>query len=198
MERIYSELFNISYSKNFIDRVKTRITNPAPLERNWTSTVCIHYVPKISEAIRRTLNPEGIRVAFTSTSTLEKSLTHVKDSIPKDKASQLVYKLSCQDCTTVYIGETSRSVADRMKEHSQLTKRNPRNNEERTKLDRSSAIALHVLETEHHVDFDNPEILPKYWPIYRDRINAEQCFIIHPPEACNLKGKTTHPAWNLI
>ncbi len=37
----------------------------------------------------------------------------------------------------------------------------------------SSAIALNVLETEHHVDFENPEILLKYWPIYRDRINAE-------------------------
>ncbi len=64
----------------------------------------------------------------------------------------------------------------------------------RTKPERSSAIALHVLETEHHVDFDNPEILSKYWPIYRDRINAEQWFISHQPEACNLKGKTTHPA----
>ncbi len=65
-----------------------------------------------------------------------------------------------------------------------------KNNEESTKLERSSAIALHVLETEHHVDFDNPEILSKYWPFYRDRINAEQWFISHQPEACNLKGKT--------
>ncbi len=40
-----------------------------------------------------------------------------------------------------------------MKENSRLTKRHPKNNEERTKLERSSDIALHVLETEHHVDF---------------------------------------------
>ncbi len=149
----------------------------------------------ISEAIRRTLNPEGIRVAFASTNTLGKSLTHVKYSTPKYKAGRLVHKLSCQDCTTVYIGETSGSVADRMKEHSRLTKRHPKNNEERTKLERSSAIAL---ETEHHVDFDNPEILSKHWPIYRDRMNAEQWFISHQPEACYLKDKTMHPAWNLI
>ncbi len=96
----------------------------------------------------------------------------------------------------LYIGETSRSVADRMNEQSRLTKRHPKNNQERTKLERSSAIALHVLETEHHVDFDNPEILSKYWPIYRDRRNAEQWFISHQPEACNLKGKAIHPAWN--
>ncbi len=99
---------------------------------------------------------------------------------------------------TGHIGETSRSVADRMKEHSRLTKRHPKNNEERTKLERSSAIALNVLETEHHVDFDNPEILTKCCPIYRDRINAEQWLISHQPVACNLKGKTTHQAWNLI
>ncbi len=48
-----------------------------------------------------------IRATFASTSTLGKSLTHAKDSIPKDKASQLVYKLSRPNCTTVYIGEIS-------------------------------------------------------------------------------------------
>ncbi len=105
---------------------------------------------------------EGILVAFASTSTLGMSLTRVKDSIPKDKSNQLVYKISCQDRTTVNIGETPRSVADRMKEHSRLTQRNPKNSKERAKFERSSAIALHFLETEHHVDFDNPEILSKY------------------------------------
>ncbi len=130
-EIIYSELLKNLYPEKFIDRLKTRITNQAPWERNWTSTICIPYVPKIADAIRKTLYPEGIRVAFASTNTLGKSLTHVKDAIPRDKAGQLVYKLSCLDCTTVYIGETSRSVADRMKEHLRLTKRHPKNNEER-------------------------------------------------------------------
>ncbi len=66
-----------------------------------------------------------------------------------------------------------------MKEHSWLTKRHPKNNEEQTKLERSSAIALRILETEHDVGFNNPEILSKHWPIYRGRINAEQWFISH-------------------
>ncbi len=57
--------------------------------------------------------------------------------------------------TTRISGAWGRS-ADRMKEHSQLTKRHAKNIEERTKLERTSAIDLHVLETEHHVDFDNP------------------------------------------
>ncbi len=49
-----------------------------------------------------------------------------------------------------------------------------KNNEERMKPDRSSAIALHVVETTRHADFDKPAILSKNWPIYRGRINVEQ------------------------
>ncbi len=128
---------NNSYPNKFIYRVKTRIRKQAPLERNWASTVCIPYLPKTFEAIRRTLGQEGNRVALTPTKTLGKSLTHAKVSIPKYSAGQLVYKLSCQDCKTVYMGENSRSVADRMKKHSRLIKRHPKNNEERTKLDRN-------------------------------------------------------------
>ncbi len=61
----------------------------------------------------------------------------------------------------------------------------PKKNEELKKLKHSSDIALHVLETEHHGDFDNPEILYKCLPMYRDRINAEQWLISHHL-ACNL------------
>ncbi len=95
------------------------LINQPPWDRYWTSTACIPYVPKISEAIRRTFIQEGIRVAFTSTNTLGKSLTHVEDSFPKYNAGRLVNKLSG---TTLYIGETSRSVD----EHSRLTKRHPK------------------------------------------------------------------------
>ncbi len=123
MERIFSEFLNNSYPKKLIDPVKTRIRNQAKLERTWTSPVCIPYIPEVSEAIRRTPNQKDILAAFTSTNTLGKSLTHTKVSIPKNNAGHLVNKLPCQDCTTVYIGETSRSVADIMKEHSRLSKR---------------------------------------------------------------------------
>ncbi len=61
-----------------------------------------------------------------------------------------------------------------------------KNNEERKKLNHSSDIPLNVLETDHHGDFDNPDILYKCWPMYRDRIAAEQWLISH------------HQAWNLI
>ncbi len=48
---------------------------------------------------------------------------------------------------------------------------------EPSKFDLSLAIALHILETGHHVDFDNPGVLTKNWQICRDRMNAEQWLI---------------------
>ncbi len=49
---------------------KTRIRNQTPFECNLTSTVSYPNVTKISEEIRRTLSPKGIRNAFNSTNTL--------------------------------------------------------------------------------------------------------------------------------
>ncbi len=81
-------------------------------------------------------------------------------------------------------------MPDRIVEYSQLTMRHPENTEEQTKLERSSAIARHVLETEYHVDFDHPEILLKYWPIYMNCKNAEKLFISHQRPQIGLLGKS--------
>ncbi len=84
-------------------------------------------------------------------------------------------------------------MPDRIVEHSRLTMRHPKNTEEQAKLERSSAIALHVLEIDHHMDFDNPEILSEYSPIYMDCINAEQQFISHQrPQICLSRQERVH------
>ncbi len=84
-------------------------------------------------------------------------------------------------------------MPDRIVEHLRLTMRHPKNTEEQTKLERSSAIALHVLETEYHVDFDHPEILLKYWAIYMNCKNAKQLFISHQrPQICLSRYERVH------
>ncbi len=187
---------NNSYPKKFIDRVKTRITNKAPLGRNWTSTVCVPCVLKISEVIRNALNPEGIRVAFTSLTPWGSRLPRLKTQFLKIKQANW---FTSSHARTVQQYTSVRPLDQRPTEWRNI-RGSPRGTRKTTRSVQNSkaAKAFHVLETEHHVDFENPEILSKYWPIYRDRINAEQWFISHQPKACNLKGKTTHPAWNLI
>ena len=41
----------------------------------------------------------------------------VKDPIPLDLCSRVVYKFSCAGCNACYIGETSRQLSMRVREH---------------------------------------------------------------------------------
>ena len=106
--------------------------------------------------------------------------------------------MKCQDCDTVCIEERSRPVPDRMREHIRLSRKIPKNMDDRNKLERSSAIALHAIEMNHKVNFDEPEILSQNWQIYRERIAAEQWHIALEPSACNCQKKPLHPAWNTL
>ena len=67
----------------------------------------IPYVASISEEIRRVHKDYDVRVAFTSGKTLHSLLTQVKDPLPVDKQSMVVYQIPCS-CGKVYIGKTIR------------------------------------------------------------------------------------------
>ncbi len=116
-------------------------------------------------------------------------LSKVKDSITPEDKGNLIYKITCRDCDTVYVGETSRALTERIHEHRNLSKKVPKNMVEFENLETSSAIALHSIEHSHTINFNQPEILSKNWQIYRERIAAEQWFISNEPTSCDTKKK---------
>ena len=65
----------------------------------------IPYVAGMSEDIRRVCRKFNIRVVFKSGRTLSSMLTKVKDTLPPDKQSNVVYRIRCS-CGQVYIRET--------------------------------------------------------------------------------------------
>ena len=68
-----------------------------------------------------------------------------KDQDPKDNKSGLIYSYKCQGitCREEYIGETSRSLEDRCKEH----------------LKGQSSIYVHIQHTGHNATADNFNII---------------------------------------
>jgi len=60
--------------------------------------VVIPYVNCTSEAIRRVLTPLGIRTCFQPLTTLRNILTHVKDPVPPEEKTSVVYLVPCGDC----------------------------------------------------------------------------------------------------
>ncbi len=198
-EKIRIDLLLNGYGDRLIRQVKQELAGTPRDRRQWDSSISIPYVPNKSEAIRRILNTANIRVAFSSDNSVGRALSKVKDEVPYGAKGNLIYKISCKDCASVYIGETSRALSDRAREHSSLSKKKiPRNMDEWRNLETSSAIALHAIEANHRVDFDAPVILSSNWQLYRERIAAESWFISGEPTACNTQKKAVHPAWNLL
>ncbi len=62
-----------------------------------------------------------IKTAFKSGKTLRSHLTKVKDTIPITTESSIVYSIPCS-CGKVYIGETTRRLEQRLKEHRMLVR----------------------------------------------------------------------------
>jgi len=72
--------------------------------------------------------------AFKFGNTLRSQLSKVKDRIPTNMSSLVVYRIPCC-CGMIYIGETSRKLEQKVKEHQDTY----RNGDEK-----SSAIAEHA------------------------------------------------------
>ena len=109
----------------------------------------ILYVAELSEQVRRVCRDYNIRTAFKSASTLRTTLVRVKDPIPIEKKSGVVYEVPCS-CGKVYIGETKRFLKTRMKEHRAAARLG--------QLEKS-AVAEHAWQDGHTIDWSDVRIL---------------------------------------
>ena len=110
-------------------------------ETDRTPLVVLPYVAGVSEDIRRVCSRFGIRAVFKSGQNLRLMLTKVKDTLPLEKRSRVVYQIPCS-CGQVYIGETIRRLETRMREHQDAC--------ERGTLEKS-AVAEHAWERHHEL-----------------------------------------------
>ena len=80
------------------------------------STAVLPYVQGVSEPLRRCLDQQGFRTVFKSDTTLRSQLVRPKDIVDPAKQDGVAFRIPC-DCGKVYIGETGRSMQERIKEH---------------------------------------------------------------------------------
>ena len=97
-----------------------------------TFTFYGNYIRSITNIFKNT----QIRIAFKSTNTLSQLLVNTKDTKPEVSG---IYRLTCETCQGVYIGQTGRSIEARYKEHMRYIKTN----------NPQSAYALHILNNRH-------------------------------------------------
>ena len=94
------------------------------------------------------MNEAGIKVYHSSENKLFRALCTHKDNVNESQKPG-VYRIPCE-CGLVYIGETSRNLSVRLKEH--------KTNCEKAEQDKS-ALAKHTWTYDHRIKWDEATIL---------------------------------------
>ena len=147
----------------------------------------IPYSQGLSEQIRRVLRKFNIRTAFRSGLSLGKLLTKVKDPVPPEDRSGVIYKISCL-CGDTYIGETERNANIRIKEHKAAC---------RLAKFEKLAVAEHAWMDGHIIEWDQVEILDTSKDLNERKVK-EALYIKLAPQECRInrdEGKELSPLW---
>jgi len=111
-------------------------------------------IPYISSIAKKFIqyfkNISFCKLAFTCYNKLNKFIKVHTDPLPVASRPNVVYKINCQNCDALYVGQTKRILNTRISEH--------RNHIRRNSL-QTSVITDHHLEFNHEFDWDNVEML---------------------------------------
>ena len=113
--------------------------------------VILPYAKGFSERIAKVLRGFNIKVAHKPIRTISNILKKPKDKIEKEATRGIVYKIKCKDCDCVYIGQTSRALKTRVKEHAKAI----------ATLDENSLLAKHHMLHSHRIDLASVEIIDR-------------------------------------
>jgi len=115
------------------------------------------YIKGVSEPLRRCLLQQGIRAVF-------------KDTVDPAKQDGVVYRIPCE-CGKVYIGETRRSMQERIKEHDR---------DIRLARTQTSAVSEHVNKTGHHPLWNEVKCIDRGSHWYACRVKEAIHIRLHP------------------
>ena len=107
----------------------------------------------ISENITRIGKKFNVKLVHTKGKSLKNMFVrNITNSLEKQKQSGVVYRVTCEDCGSQYVGETGRSLETRMDEHRQ---------DAEGEIEKISGLSEHLRQTIHKANFDDVEILNK-------------------------------------
>ena len=98
-------------------------------------------------------------------------MVNVKAKPPQGRRSDVVYRIPCNDCALSYKGETQRWLQTRIGDHRRCVTNNSA----------TSALAAHVRDTGHSIDFEGAEVITSE-PVLKRRKVKEALSIICDPE----------------
>jgi len=100
---------------------KQKDSNNQDSQPNRKINVPLPYIRGLSEKLTRIFRDHGVNAYHKPINTIRSFLVHPKDKTPDSNKCGVVYKIDCSECTDSYVGETSRALGTRIKEHTRAT-----------------------------------------------------------------------------
>ena len=128
-EHLTKALMNCNYPRWALNRVRMKINSTAHKNKNKSRTTQLNNTPRphitvpyyrgLSESIKQRCKNCGVQVYFRGGKTIKNLLMAPKDLDPMMKKSGVIYSYKCGrvECDEEYIGESSRTLGERFKEH---------------------------------------------------------------------------------
>lgn len=150
-EEVFIEktLVNNGYPNNFVKKLINKKTRVIEEKEKPEATVCIPYVRGLSEKIQRIGRNVNLRTVFSSKNTLKSNLVRTKPEVKRKLNKNVVYSIPCA-CAQEYIGETSRPLEVRVKEHRQKTEKRDVG---------YSKLVDHAVENKHQIQWDEAKVI---------------------------------------
>ena len=155
-----------------------------PSQEKKTYRGSIPYIPGVSDRIRSILKASDIHVGMKPSSTLKNLLVKKRPAPPTELG--IVYQLPCSTdgCNWTYVGESSRSLPERKREHMRAVR-------EMDVL--RSEVAKHATECSHEIGFSEMKTIDKETN-WRKRIVKESWWT-KTLSSCNRTKHTISNFW---
>ncbi|XP_055526059.1 uncharacterized protein LOC129728069 [Wyeomyia smithii] len=175
---IHKQLRLNNYPKALINRLISRmqenITAPqeTPSENLEYTYRSIPYIPHLSNRIDKHLKNDykHIRLAHRNIKTVKQLFTNVKDPIPHEHQSNVIYNIPCKDCSACYVGMTTNMLKTRISGHRThyntwdklLQQGYNETDTQISTLKEKTALMHHSITQNHRFDFQQTKIIDRH------------------------------------
>lgn len=153
INRVKTLLKNNNYPSNFINRnISKFMSKTPPITKPNFKYFRFPFIDGLSQKINKCFKNNDTKLAFYNPKTTNIFFTPLKDKIPPDKKSNIIYKIPCQ-CDKTYVGQTKQYLQSRLQQH-----RNDCKNTRQVATEKT-ALAQHHFDTGHRFLFEKAEIV---------------------------------------
>ena len=125
INKLYAIFKKLGYPKHFVDKVHRDVrrkhfasettVDSVTNEHSGKAHISVPYNAYTKSIIKPILAKSNCTLHYKASNTLRSNLVKTKPKLVNDDVG--VYSIPCQDCNKSYIGQTGRSVSERIKEH---------------------------------------------------------------------------------